>query len=66
MAAHAPFLHDDVRRLVNVDDLDRFERFLDLAEAQSGELLHQQNSRAPPAWLIARWSVGWRCSMPAF
>ena len=36
------FLDHDVREMVNVHDLDRFERFLRLAEARSGEVLDQQ------------------------
>jgi|RhiMethySRZTD1v2_1073278.scaffolds.fasta_scaffold506984_1 predicted AAA+ superfamily ATPase len=58
------FLHDDVRRLVNVDDLDRFERFLDLAEAQSGELLHQQEL-ARAAGVAHRTVVRWLAVLDA-
>ncbi len=36
------FLDRDVRGLVNVHDLDRFEHFLQLARSQTGQILDQQ------------------------
>lgn len=38
----APRLHQDVRQLVNLDDPDRFESFLAVVEATTGQPLQQQ------------------------
>ncbi len=41
-ASEQLFLDRDVRGLVNVHDLDRFEHFLQLARSRSGQILDQQ------------------------
>ncbi len=35
-------LHQDVRQLLTLDDPDRFDRLIELIEASTGQLLHQQ------------------------
>ncbi|MFN0101488.1 MAG: ATP-binding protein [Bryobacteraceae bacterium] len=52
------FMESDVRDLVNVHDLDRFELFLRVAQSQSGHLLDQQalaNRCAISHRTVVRW-----------
>lgn len=52
------FVESDVRDLVNVHDLDRFESFVRLAQAHSGEVLDQQalaNESGVAHRTVARW-----------
>lgn len=52
------FLERDVRGLVNVHDLDRFERFLQVARSRSGQILDQQTLAAECGVAhrtVARW-----------
>ncbi|MCX6604152.1 MAG: hypothetical protein NTV52_11215 [Acidobacteria bacterium] len=58
------FLNQDIRDLVNVRELDSFESFLDLALAQSGEILDQQ-ALARAAGVSHRTVVRWFLALDA-